>query len=206
MADNTRCHAHYSLFNRFNCPSHDHPSPKRRFIMPENPYDRPCHQIMRLLPSFHRHHWGCTSTPTPTEANQAQCHDNMAPSSLHGSEDSNGRVDELISILSAMKMSESRGASYDPAGKFTYHAERLHGEQLLDGEQPYDDHAKKENASLVDETCRAKMMDWHTKVSGCCSLLWYLYRWYPSLNTYSPSCYITAPMIRWSTTLRSTEA
>ena len=174
--------------------------------MPENPYDRPCHQIMRLLPSFHRHHWGCTSTPTPTEANQAQCHDNMAPSSLHGSEDSNGRVDELISILSAMKMSESRGASYDPAGKFTYHAERLHGEQLLDGEQPYDDHAKKENASLVDETCRAKMMDWHTKVSGCCSLLWYLYRWYPSLNTYSPSCYITAPMIRWSTTLRSTEA
>ena len=48
-------------------------------------------------------------------------------------------------------MSESRGASYDPAGKFTYHTEKLHGEHLLDGEQPYDDHAKKENSLLVDE-------------------------------------------------------
>lgn len=60
-------------------------------------------------------------------------------------------VREIVSVLSAMQESE-RGA-YDPSGKFAFHTEKSIHSNL-----------HRENRTVVDERCRAKMLDWCSKM------------------------------------------
>ena len=86
--------------------------------------------------------------------------DKLTSLSLPDAEDINdGRVSELYSIISAMHASESGGASYDPTGKFAYQTT----EEAQDNDLGIE-------MKLVDERCRARMLDWCNQMVDCLNM------------------------------------
>ena len=86
--------------------------------------------------------------------------DKLTSLSLPDAEDINdGRVSELYSIISAMHASESGGASYDPMGKFDYQTT----EETQDNDLGIE-------MKLVDERCRARMLDWMQSMVDCLNM------------------------------------
>lgn len=113
---------------------------------------RTAYQKMKLS-NIHRHH-GCPKH-APTHVHETA--GTPSPPYLHLPVDDNGlAARELISVLSAMQESES--GAYDPSGKFTFHTDQfMHLLQLGDD-------LPNQKRSLVDEKCRAKMLDWCSKM------------------------------------------
>ena len=72
---------------------------------------------------------------------------------------SNSIACKILPVLSAMQ--ESERGPYDPSGKFAFHTEHLvHTIQQ-------NDCLYRDNGGVVNEKCRAKMLDWCSKVSQC---------------------------------------
>ena len=74
-------------------------------------------------------------------------------------------VDEIVSIISFMQQSEN--AAYDPSKKYTYHAAKLLYHRRSRSLNKDSRFGGSGDQSLVDERCRAKMLDWSFKVSVC---------------------------------------
>lgn len=66
----------------------------------------------------------------------------------------NDKMAELTSIISAMQEKERDGGIYDPSRKFAYQT----------GRQPQDDLFGTKVSPMVDENCRARMLEWSTKM------------------------------------------